>query len=844
MSTIDELKAARQCPAPGTVGRRWRAEEIAYATRRIRAGGVLVTGEPGVGRTWLARAVADSGGGEVEWVVATEAGRGTPFGALSVLLPDDLTDLHPALVLGALRRRFGSRRPLVVVDDAHLLDEASAATVLGLASTRAARLLVTAASGVAVPDAVRALAKDGFLAELTLTPFDREVTGRALSESLGGEVAAGTAELLWRWSRGNARHLSELVQYGSASGRFSENGGVWLWNGDIGSPPTLAGVLERRIAGLSAEGVDALCAVVLGEPVTVDVLTSVASADGVAEIEARGLLDADESGQVRLAHPLLAAAAGRHLTPLRRRRLAEALLAGERGLPVRRARWLLDSGTADATQLVAGARAVFLSRPALAARLAARALDGDDGPTAALALSDAHAESGAIAAAWEAHHVAAHRVRDDDDRLAVLLAQASLVMWCDRRPAAAIALLESASLPGRHRADLDSAVALATLFSARPARALTLAERVLAAGPSRAAWIRATIAQVGALSLADRQAEAVHAARALIDAVSAQDVSPYHRALANAVAGMAGSGLRHRPATTPASGRWPVPTDEGVPAWLAESVHWPLSDGSLRLARGELSAAVPLLREAHVAERGGKGVFRSEAIAHRIVAEAAAGHVDDAEALLREEGPDGVAVLPALAEWASAAVAAARGEPSAARRYLSAAARASAAGSIRCAVTYLAEAAALGAAGDAAAALDGLAREFSAPGTHARALGIRARASGAGQDLLAAAEAHLSVGVLPTALRLAEEAHAAGRDGGRAVVLVRELRTRLGVDGPVSGGLTRRELEVARHAAAGMTDRAIATALALSVRTVESHLAAAYRKLAIGSRQELAALLQ
>jgi DNA-binding CsgD family transcriptional regulator len=251
---------------------------------------------------------------------------------------------------------------------------------------------------------------------------------------------------------------------------------------------------------------------------------------------------------------------------------------------------------------------------------------------------------------------------------------------------------------------------------------------------------------------------------------------------------------------------------------------------------------VSLLREAHVAESDGKGVFRSEAIAHRIVAEAAAGHVADAEALLRKEVPDGVAVLPALAGWAAAAVAAARGEPSAARLYLSAAAEASAAGSIRCAVTYLAEAAALGAAADAAAALDGLAREFSAPGTRARALGIRARASGVG--LLAAAEAHRSVGLVPSALRLAEEAHAAAREDGRAAVVVRELRTRLGVDGPASGGLTRRELEVARHAASGMTDRAIAEALVLSVRTVESHLAAAYRKLAIGSRQELATLLR
>lgn len=45
-------------------------------------------------------------------------------------------------------------------------------------------------------------------------------------------------------------------------------------------------------------------------------------------------------------------------------------------------------------------------------------------------------------------------------------------------------------------------------------------------------------------------------------------------------------------------------------------------------------------------------------------------------------------------------------------------------------------------------------------------------------------------------------------------------------------GLTRREREVVRHAA-GLTDRRIAERLVVSVRTVESHLAAAYRKLAI-----------
>ncbi|WP_159618066.1 helix-turn-helix transcriptional regulator [Ruania rhizosphaerae] len=55
--------------------------------------------------------------------------------------------------------------------------------------------------------------------------------------------------------------------------------------------------------------------------------------------------------------------------------------------------------------------------------------------------------------------------------------------------------------------------------------------------------------------------------------------------------------------------------------------------------------------------------------------------------------------------------------------------------------------------------------------------------------------------------------------------------------------LTRREREVATLAAGGMTSKAIAQRLVLSVRTVDSHLAGAYRKLGVSSRERLSAAL-
>ncbi len=54
------------------------------------------------------------------------------------------------------------------------------------------------------------------------------------------------------------------------------------------------------------------------------------------------------------------------------------------------------------------------------------------------------------------------------------------------------------------------------------------------------------------------------------------------------------------------------------------------------------------------------------------------------------------------------------------------------------------------------------------------------------------------------------------------------------------GRLTQAEVRVARLAAAGRTNREIASALFMSVRTVEGHLSNAYRKLELRSRTELA----
>ncbi|MDQ6877169.1 MAG: LuxR C-terminal-related transcriptional regulator [Candidatus Dormibacteraeota bacterium] len=92
--------------------------------------------------------------------------------------------------------------------------------------------------------------------------------------------------------------------------------------------------------------------------------------------------------------------------------------------------------------------------------------------------------------------------------------------------------------------------------------------------------------------------------------------------------------------------------------------------------------------------------------------------------------------------------------------------------------------------------------------------------------------------------RIAERAWESGRAMSSAQLLAfaREARggPRSGNAAGSAGGLSKRELEVARFVASGMTSRAIAERLFLSERTVESHLEHILTKLGFSSRAQVA----
>ena len=144
-----------------------RSDEIAFARELIADGGsVVIAGDAGVGKTRLAReliASAEAEGRRTDWAVATHAARSIPFGALAHLVPAETVGGGRDATLRAVIEgldRHGDRRLILGVDDAHLLDSASAVLIHHLVVRGRASVVVTLRSGERIPDPILALWKD------------------------------------------------------------------------------------------------------------------------------------------------------------------------------------------------------------------------------------------------------------------------------------------------------------------------------------------------------------------------------------------------------------------------------------------------------------------------------------------------------------------------------------------------------------------------------------------------------------------------------------------------------------------------------------------------------------
>lgn len=861
-----------------------------WASSHPARGGFLV-GESGVGKTRLARECVQQlaqAGWATAWVSASPSSSAIPFGAISHAVPGGTVtrDGVFSAVVSQLNELGGGARVALCVDDAHELDDASAALVHHLAASGAATLIATVRSRASLPEAVTALWKDELCGRLDIGPLSRDDTGHVAHELLGGPVDAFSLERLWRLCSGNALYLRELIAGGRATGALVAVQGLWVWQGQVTAAPRLIELVAARIDRQPPEVQDLVDLVSFGEPLSVATVECLGIPVRVIETAERmGFVRTSPGGtrdvMVRLGHPMIGEAMRRRATPLHQREICRRLVGcvgdASPGHLMRSAIWHLDAGLPKPSGLLttAAGRALGMMDLTLAERLARAAVEAGDGWAAKKLLASILVLTGE---AREAEGVLEELLLGNlpgDVRASVVAERATNLVYGLDRPAEAGALLDALAASRAGRGIARARAALLLSHAGQHIDALAAATQAIESlAPCDIALADAHLAMGQALTVSGLPVSGTVAAGkalAVLDACG-DDWSMVRDEVCGmlAVAQTRAGRLAEAEALI-THGRQRMSKS----GWRVGSAMWMWFEADLRLHRGQVAESLALAQQASALlerERHPYGAMCSRLL-HLMVARAAAQLADPvraAGALTRaqEAWRDCFASVDDLGDSALGWVSVARGRTSEALGViLHEAENARARGSATAELTLLHQVvrtvgADLGSSSWRARtatlqarleALSGVTEGELAPLQIAHGLAVLASDGGGldgvadgfarlGFTLLAAEAAgqaslaHRAAGHNGSAMSAAVRARAwAGRCGGASTPALRRL------DGFVA--LTAREHEIAELAADGLTSRAIALSLVVSIRTVDNTLRHVYTKAGVSRRVDLARVL-
>ena len=857
-----------------------RSEEMGAIEAAILASdvsGIVVCGAAGVGKSRIARealSAAASRGCEVRWAVGTSSARAIPLGAFTAWAESGVTDTVQLVrgLIESLTAAPAGTTVVVGIDDVHLLDDLSTFVVQQIVHRGAAKLVLTVRDGEPIPPAIQEIWKAGRFDRLDVQPLSPDETTALLSATLDGSVDPDAASRLWKLTQGNVLYLRNIVEQEVVDGRIAQQHGYWRWTGDPIMPPGLVELIESRIGALPASVGDVIDVLAVEEPIPLASLQRMTSPVAVEEADRRGLIMLEPAGgsvEVRVAHPLYGEVRRRRAPPTSLRRLrglvaADLAASDDRDdirVVVRRATLSLDSDlTPDGELLVRAAHgAVGLADLPLADRLAEAAIHAGAGPEANLVR--AHALSW-LGRGEEADTVLAEirtsQLTDDDHaRLAFL--RASNTLWALGDPARAKEIIDDASrtTTPQARRYIDAFLAVYWFAMDRPDLATTPSQDL--ALDDLPEVVGAEIAGVLAVISGDagRTTEAVAVADAGYTVATRSFDAPQIRFnIADAHVSALLLAGRVRDALDVAERVREQAAD--LPG--AAQLLGPAIAGRAALGAGSLDTACVLLEQAAIAlSASGYAMgwgFRYQV--PRTTALAMRGSVDEAAA--------GLAALELVRRpfrsldyersLARAWVVAGQGAVSEAiTELLSAAERAAAKGRFAAEVLCLQTATQFGDR-SGAPRLRELESIVEGPRVGLAARLAEALRDGDGAELASVSEDFERMGDLVAAVDAAANAAIAYRGEDRRGSAL-GCSTRADALAELCGGastpalreateplpLTDREREVVNLIAQGLSNRAVAERLTLSLRTVESHIYQAMSKTGTNSRDELAALL-
>ncbi|WP_204050711.1 helix-turn-helix transcriptional regulator [Microbispora siamensis] len=334
-------------------GREEVTREVLAAMARHSGSGVLVTGEPGVGKTRLIDHVLGECAGADTLIVrgaATEATRNIPGVGIAGLhivgqpaagAFSGLSGLSAAVAeacRGARGVAAPARRVVLGIDDADQLDASSAAVVGDLVRTAGVTLLLTARSGARLDGSLAHLCGRGPLRVLRLANLPRTEVLDLLIRALDGPVDGLTTDMLWRITRGNPLLLRRVVGIGLDTEDLASVREVWSWRGSPGRHPRLHELVAADLATLSAPESEALEYVALTGSLPRATFEHLAGSPTVGRLADRGVVAFTSSGKadaVTMSHALHRQALLAGIGLLRRRQRYRELIvaAAETGVP-------------------------------------------------------------------------------------------------------------------------------------------------------------------------------------------------------------------------------------------------------------------------------------------------------------------------------------------------------------------------------------------------------------------------------------------------------------------------------------------------------------------------------
>lgn len=869
------MKAAQTGEWP-LVGREAELQRIVHAFGS--SGSVVVAGSAGVGKTRLAAeavALAEASGWRREWIAVTPALRDVPLGGLLPLLPAPVSGAASPLALlqqtrAALLGRAGDH-VLLVVDDAHHLDELSVALLTQLAASDSITVLATIRSDERAPERLRARGLDGAGAYELVAPLGREEARGLVEAGLGGPAGRRAVERLWRLARGNPLFTCELVRAAVARGDLVERHGRWQLVGELEPSRRLADVVEARFGRLPHGLRQALEILAHGGELSLEVAVGAAGRAPVAALERKGVVSARSAGRRRLlalAHPVYGEVVRAHTPIARRAGIAHALSdalaatgARRRDDLLRLGLWRLEAGAPPDARIAVPAAHHALARfdPLLAERLVRPVVEATGSAEADAVLAEALARQGRLEEAERLFTRALQGTTDAATRTWTAIRQANAWFFRQGRSDEADELLAGTAARLTETALVEAVEAARALHAGIRGDVGLMAElgdRLDARGTSMAsAAVAIRLAStVGRLMLGRLEGlgEEIAVTRELAGTVAlelpladAQLAAVDHLRLL--ALGEVREASRRVAGQLSRAAAADAPEVFGLAATAAVFVHE---------LDGELEAGIRAGREAREAlARGDEFGLREVVSGGLALLLGLGGELEAAERLLDGLPAERLATDFRVRVWAARArvhVLARRGDVTGAARLARAEGLAvGRTGHLAWALPLLHDAVRIGRPAEVVVPISRWAEQygpslFSLMAVHARRLADR---DGFGlteqvDDYEAAGACVLAVETAAQAARVlaAEGApRRARRLEARAATLLAACAGLALPPLPAPRLLSERETEVAMLALQGLSSRRIAEQLVLSVRTVDNHLASVYRKLGVRGRQALTA---